>query len=153
MNKFEQFDESQFETLTHGDRDKLTSLFSSRDAQAQIYSFGDTLGQKVSQMDNKLVNDPDLSELKQLVGQIKAPLEQDLIEQQNQLNMFRIKMNELGDQRLGNGEDSDFETRLAEIKKKLNTVYGKMIELARTLSFADLGKVEYPSKMRSSFDR
>lgn len=153
MTEFVAFNDSNFDTMTYEERQKLNEQLSSRITQHDMHNIEETLGQKVSKLDRELLDDPDVDALKRLLRQIKDPLEYDLVEQQNRLNRIRQQSGERQEERLGEGTDADFEARLAEIKRKLNETFRKMVDLAQSLDFEAFSSLEAPEELLPSFDR
>lgn len=153
MNNFEIFDDNQYDTLTHEQREQLDKYYSSKDIQKNLLTLEANIGEKVSQVNNQILTDPATQQLKELVDAIKGPLEYDLLEQQNRINKIKLEISECENGGFGGGDDANVEQRLGEYKKKLNATYSSMINLLRGLDFADFAKCKYPKELQPSFDR
>jgi hypothetical protein len=154
MNELETFNRSDFETLTHDQRQELTAHLSSHIIQTEISTFENSLKEKVSKIGYEIKNDPDVKELKNVLDTIKTPLEHETIQNFDRINFIKQQILESKNQEpVEEFNNFDYDKRRQEIKTKLNKLYKRIVDSVTSINFGCFADLKYPSDLRPSFDR
>ena len=154
MNELETFNQSDFETLTHDQRKELTAHLSDHVVLNEISTFENSLNLKVSKIGDEIRNDPDVLELKNILNRIKAPAEQETLQNYERIDFIKQQISEnKHEEPMPKRENFNYEERKKEKKTKLNIIYKRLIDGITSIDFASLGTVQYPEDLTPSFDR
>lgn len=154
MNELENVNESDFMTMTHDQREELTAHLSSHIIKTELDTFQNSLRKKISKVDEDILNDPDVKNLKDIIRKIKIPLEEETVKNFERINFIKDQIREAGEgEKMVSGGNMNHETRMKELKAKLNGLFKKMITIAQDLNFSVFKKLKSPNDLKPSFDR
>ena len=153
MNEIESINESEYQTLNSDQRELLTNHLNSHIVKSEITNFARELSNRSNKVDEAMLNDPDVLNLRALVRGVKGGVEEEMVRNHETLNLLNAKLKQANSSRVEMGDDMDFVQRLRDLKKKLNVSYKKMVSVIQAIEFQVFKKMEQPTELRPSFDR
>ena len=94
MNELESFNEQDFMTMSHDQREELTAHLSSHIIQTELSTFQNSLRAKVSKVDDEILNDPEVRKLQEIIRQVKVPLEQETVQNFERIHFIKGQLQE-----------------------------------------------------------